>query len=47
MHKELRFKPIQAVMSRIILNEAQKVSESDNYEYKLLETSSQYLTISV
>jgi len=34
-------------MSRIILNEAQKVSERDNYEYKPLETSSQYLTISV
>jgi hypothetical protein len=34
-------------MSRIMLNEAQKVSERDNYEYKPLATSSQYLTISV
>jgi hypothetical protein len=34
-------------MSRIILNEAQKVSERDNYEYKPLGTSLQYLTISV
>jgi hypothetical protein len=40
MHRESKVIPIQAVMSRIILNEAQKVSKSDNYEYKPLGTSS-------